>query len=479
MSSDRLLEIPELVSLIGQHLDQHDFTVCIRVCRAWFDVFTPLLYHTIAVYEFDLYSHKFEGATSRSRRSFKNASLASSDEDPGCGGSMVYKYGHLIHSITSSNIHALTYLGEQAVNLTHVAIRRSSIDDVLYRPLYADDTEKLNWSQYWAEIQDRELIISTWVALIDRNPGLKSVRVDLSHCCSGTERIIHALAKCEHLEDVYLSSMVEPNTLEMMLDHCPQILSLSTTCGTQTTTKVPGFRHQTFRAESKGNVGASTKIRHFDIRTHEPWIPYVLRRCPDLLSLILPSVGMDIFIVLAQEVITLSLSKFFRLRSLELTLQASSIQTHKILLATLFNSCSASLTAMTITDTFGHDFGKVVIPHIDPLVWSRLEEFHYTGRDFDKHKTPSYHLCRVLALCPNLRVFEISMTMITASEFLTTPFVCSQTLASLKLTVCNTNGDHGTVRAPNYPATAATSLARTPLYATTTTTQPDPVLLSG
>ncbi|KAG0312056.1 hypothetical protein BGZ97_011461 [Linnemannia gamsii] len=407
MSSDRLFKIPELVSLIGQHLEQHDYTVCIRVCR-----------------------------TCRAPRSLKNASLASSDKDPGYGGSMVHKYAHLIHSIVCPNIRALTYLGEQAVNLTHVALRPGFPDDVIYRPLCVDDTERLAWSQYWESFQDRELIISTWVALIGRNPGLKSVRIDFYHCDSGTERIIHALAKCAQLEEVHLGSMTEPNTLEMMLDHCPQILSLSTTYNLRNTTRVPDAGYQTFRAETMGNVGASTKIQHLNIRTLYSWLPHVLRRCPDLLSLIIPQVGLHVFTSIAQEVISLSLSKFFRLRSLELSLRTITIKS-KFLLATLFNSCAASLTAMTITDTHRHDFGQVVFPHIDPLVWSRLEEFRYSGSEPFSHETPSYQLCRVLALCPNLRIFEISDTMITASEFLTTPFVCSQTLVSLKLIVCS------------------------------------------
>ncbi|KAF8943830.1 hypothetical protein BGZ47_005021 [Haplosporangium gracile] len=403
MTGNRLLRIPELLSLIGQHLDQHDLTLCIRVCCEWFDTFTPFLYHTIAVYDFDLYSHKFEDAATRAQRSAKNAHLASSDDDPGYGGSMVYKYAHLIHSIASPNIHALAYLGDQAVNLTHVSLLPDFPDPVVFRPL---------------------------------NPGLKSVRIDLNHCDSGAERIIHALAKREHLEDVYLESVVEANTLEMMLDHCPHILSLSATFGHRDD-YVHGIDHQIFKAESMGCVGTPTNIRHLSIRNTETWISHVLRRCPDLQTLMLPSVDMGVFTILAQEVITLSSSKFFSLHSLELTLRALTAGANNVLTATLLNSCSASLAALTITDISRQDFGRTVIPSIDPLLWSRLEEFRYTGLDVYGLFTPSYSLCNVLALCPNLRVFEVSHTMVTATEFLSTRYVCGQSLVALTLTVCS------------------------------------------
>ncbi|KAF9306319.1 hypothetical protein BGZ91_008592, partial [Linnemannia elongata] len=340
MTGNRVLKIPELVSLIGQHLDQHDFTHCIRVCREWFDIFTPLLYHTISVYDFDLYSHKFKGETNRAKRSAKNNYLASSDDDPGYGGRMVHK-----------------------------------------------------------------------------NPSLKSVRIDLDNCDSGTERIIHALAKREHLEEVYLESIIETNIIELTLDHCPHILSLCATFGLGAN-YVPGSNEQVFDVNSTYRVGAPTKIRHLHIRTTQAWLPHVLRRCPDLQTLMLYPLDANVFTILAQEVINLSLSKFFGLRSLEFTLPRLTTETNAALPTTLINSCSASLTALAITDNSRHDF---FIPQIDPLIWSRLQEFRYTGWSAYRHNnTFVSQVCGVLALCPNLRVFKVLKAMVTATELLST-----------------------------------------------------------
>ncbi|KAK5817041.1 hypothetical protein F5H01DRAFT_342288 [Linnemannia elongata] len=434
MTGNRVLKIPELVSLIGQHLDQHDFTHCIRVCREWFDIFTPLFYHTISVYDFDLYSHKFKGETNRAKRSAKNNYLASSDDDPGYGGRMVHKYAHLIHSITSSNIHALTCLGDQAVNLTHVGIRTRTPNATIFRPPCADNNEWMAWFWYREPFRDDELVVATLVALIDRNPGLKSVRIDLDNCDSGTERIIHALAKREHLEEVYLESIIETNIIEMTLDHCPHILSLCATFGLGAN-YVPGSNEQVFDVNSTCRVGAPTKIRHLHIRTTQAWLPHVLRRCPDLQTLMLYPLDANVFTILAQEVINLSLSKFFGLRSLEFTLPSLTTETNTALPTTLINSCSASLTALAITDNSRHDF---FVPQIDPLLWSRLQEFRYTGWNAYRHNnTFVSQVCSVLALCPNLRVFKVLKAMVTANELLSTQVVCGQTLVSLTLTVCS------------------------------------------
>ena len=434
MTINRLFKIPELVLLIG--LDQHDFTLCIRVCREWFDIFTPLLYHTIAVYDFDLYSHKFEGATSRSKRSAKNAHLASSDDDPGYGGRMVHKYAHLIHSITSPDIHALTYLGDQAVNLTYVSLIPCFPGLVVFRPLYADAVEQLSWYKHWESLRDRKLIVSTWVALIDGNPSLKSVHIDLNNCVSGTEQIIHALAKCGHLEEIHLESMIQADIIEMVLDHCPHILSLSASCRRRRS-HTRGD-HQIFKAVSMGGVGAPTKIRYLNISNTEPWIYHVLRRCPDLKTLVLPQVNMDEFPVLSQGLITLTSTKLFNLRSLTLSIDAYKTATneggHP---APLINSCAASLTVLSITYISSPGFGRFVIPQIDPLLWLRLEEFRYRGPNAYGPDSPSHRLCDVLALCPNLRVFELFEVMVTATDFLSTQVVCDQTLAELALTVCS------------------------------------------
>ncbi|KAF9296984.1 hypothetical protein BGZ88_011402 [Linnemannia elongata] len=434
-----LANFPELVSLIGHHLDRHDLTTCVRVCRSWFDAFTPLLYHTVVVYDFDLYSTKFDVPPYRAQRSTKNAHLASSDDDPGYGGGMVHKYGHLVHSITSSNIRALAYLGDHAVNLTHVVLHPCFSSPAMFGTVIADTREQKAWGRLCGRFEDRELIISTWIALINRNPGLKSVRINLDSCDMGTERIIHALAKCEHLEEVYLESMTEANTLEMMLDHCPHILSLSATCG-QRATYVLRADQQMLKAEYPAAVGVPTKIRHFNITTDKAWnfndctlqlwIIQVLRRCPDLQSLVL-ILDMEMFSILVKEVTALSSSKFFSLRSLKLN--APTTEANNVLLAILLNSCSASLTALTITVFSNGSFGRIVIPMIDPLLWLRLEEFRFMGTGTF---TPSNGLCNVLALCPNLRAFEVSDAAVTATEFLSTQFTCGHSLVSFALIAC-------------------------------------------
>lgn len=177
---------------------------------------------------------------------------------------MVHKYAHLIHSITSPDIHALTYLGDQAVNLTHVVSATPFYGAAVFRPPYANPYEHTVWMKYWMRFRDCEPIVSTWVALIDRNPGLKSVRIHLKDCDSGTERIIHALAKREHLEEVYLEAMMEADIIEKVLDLSPHILSLSASCA-QRSVHYRGVESQIFKTESMGGVSAPTKIRYLNL----------------------------------------------------------------------------------------------------------------------------------------------------------------------------------------------------------------------
>ncbi|KAF9115170.1 hypothetical protein BGW39_003122, partial [Mortierella sp. 14UC] len=443
-ASSHLVKIPELLSLIGQHLTKHDFTVCIRVNKAWFNAFSPLLYHTISVVDFEPNLPRFKdppttaGATSTITSTSEEKIL----KGPEHGSNLIHRYCHLIRSITVANIHALTYLGDEAVNLAHIGVHVNLGVTTLFQPLHEDAAECLRRSAFWNYFRNGNVIIPIWVALIHRNPDLKSICVDLNYCDQGTEKIARALGeKANQLEDVVLWGMTQTDTIELFLDHCPHILSLTASCGLRGLTSLDG-PDQIFRKED--DFGTPTKIRHLNIRCTESWLIHVLRRCPDLEDLTIPVLGTAyVFVAIVKEVTQLSLSKFFTLRSLTFTIRARdvtvpffSIDDMKTPITNLLNSCCAQLVSLTVTDEV-RILGQTM-DQLDSRLWSRLEEFRYTSTSSTPHRftAPTYRLCSLLALCPKLRVFEVSNTMVPAPEFLETRPACLQSLTSLKLTVC-------------------------------------------
>ncbi|KAG0217877.1 hypothetical protein BGX33_009309 [Mortierella sp. NVP41] len=451
MEANQLLKIPELVRLIAQHLDQHDLTICLRISHAWFEAFCPLLYETIAVFDFDIYVLNVGYGYARPSSAKNGHARFKGDKPSGYGGSRIYKYGHLVRSIVVREFRSLEYLGDQAVNLSHVHIRRNP-EGHSFRPSFCDGWEQLAWNKHWEKFAGRERIVDTWVALIDRNPGLKSVGIDLFGVDPGTEEIIHALAKREELTEIHLMRITQANTVEMLLDHCPHVPSIRLTNGLMGD-ETP---KQIFSADSSGQAGPATRIRHLDFyekdscHKNQTWINHVLRRCPELETLVLPACDDAVFSEIAQEIIKLSSSKFFGLRRLELYLCWRDMsETHRALIAALLNSCAESLTSLAITDYPNVlveiiDYPNVLVEIIDLIdtgLWERLQEFRYTGYQTTTLDAPVPRLCAPLALCPNLRVFEVSNVMVTANEFLQTRLACLQTLVSFKLIVCCDHSD--------------------------------------
>ncbi|KAG0264219.1 hypothetical protein BGZ95_003640 [Linnemannia exigua] len=490
MPTTRLLKIPELVSLIGQHLDRNDFTICIRVNKPWFDAFCPMLYHTIVVADFDIYTHAsgaaFTALTGTTYTATTITAVAhqaasqppaedsstplplsiSIDEkervkkDIGYGGSRIHKYSRLIRSITVANIHSLTYLGEEAVNLTHIAVRSDLTTNIHFKPAFQDSVERRSWNGFWDQYRKGEVIIPIWVSLIERNPDLQSVHIDLNYCDPGTEKIIHALSQAKQLEVVSLWGMTQIDTIKLLLDQCPHIRSLKTSSGYRAQASLSG-PDQIFKLD---DVGTPTKIRSLNIRTSESWPIHVLRRCPDLEVLTITVFATsDAFVTLVQEVTQLALAKFFVLRGLTFVVRSRDYTTNapipigdrKDIITNLLNSCCAQLTSLTITDSL-----RILVPimdQLDPILWSRLEEFRYThgGSRPSRLAQPTSRLCDLLALCPNLRVFEVSYTPVTAPELLKVHPICLHSLVSLKLIV---SADHFHTRPlsgnPQYPHAA-------------------------
>ncbi|KAF9911572.1 hypothetical protein EC991_003036 [Linnemannia zychae] len=437
-ATSRLVKIPELVSLVGQYLTKHDLALCIRVNKAWFDAYSPLLYHTISIVDFELNSLKLRDPPTTTGATTTSTSKDQVPKVPEYGNTLIHRYCHLIQSITVVNIHALTYLGDEAVNLTHIGVNVNLETTTLIPTLSGDANERLCVDKFWHYFRNGNVIIPIWVALIHRNPNLKSVCIDLSYCDQGTERIVRALGEgAKHLEEVVLWRMTQTNTMELFLDHCPHILSLTASCEVRDSGSLEG-PDQIFR-ESSG-FDTLTKIRHLSIHCNDPWVTHVLRRCPDLEDLTIPALAANVYVAIIKEVTRLSLSKFFTLRNLSLTISprrpSLPIEKVKTTVANLLNSCCAQLVSLTITDSKRMLSQSMV--QLDSSLWSRLEEFRYISKgSYTQHAAaPTDNLCNLLALCPNLRVFEVSNTMIAARDFLQTEIICFQSLTSLKLTVC-------------------------------------------
>ncbi|KAG0224585.1 hypothetical protein B0O80DRAFT_449056 [Mortierella sp. GBAus27b] len=412
MDKQRSILIPELAGLVARNLTTHDLTVCLRVCRGWLQEFAPILYRNICVYDFDFYST--DGGSGFPPRTDK---LKVSADDVGYGGRCIHKYGHLIKTITTNNVHSLQYLGDGCVNLTRISVDR--FRSYSNRPVAYPD------QQFWTNVfrKATQNAANIWADLIGRNPMLVSVVMDLGMVDGGFGKIAEALGRLEHLKEVHLYPLGHMSVIDDVLDHCPNITKL--VCRAVSALDV----NYIFRGS-----GQPTKIRFLDLAGTLMFPSFgqaknVIRRCPGLNRLSLAALEhyKAPFTVFAEAI-----------RTSECHSTLKRLDVHGVVDFTLANQGFRSLLHSSealaqISIPADSDFPPEYYLKGTGLM-NRLVEFRYrnvsvSGSVFNK--VPG-----VLELCPVLQVFELTGAFVTLERFLEIDWACVATLKRLYISIC-------------------------------------------
>ncbi|KAI8599219.1 hypothetical protein EDD21DRAFT_380416, partial [Dissophora ornata] len=413
MKQNNPILIPELVELIAGHLPPHSLTTCLLVNHDWNDAFLPYLYKHIVVFDFDFYSRYPEycfGARTAGK-------MRPAEIDVSYGGSQVFKYTHFTKTITTANVHSFKYLGVNCTNLTHASIVSQYRDKKIYSayPLLPD--ERADWHEYF-KTRTRSQTADLWVELIERNPSLVYVRLDLEEVSQGLDRIAKALSNLSQLQEISLYKPTHRNVVELFLDHCPNITRFEYSAVSPRV------------AFSPSEPARPTQVRHlkFDYpSTCEPRVlAYLVRRCPNLERLSLPFNPRAELLSTVATTIRASECRA-TLKHLDfdgnITSSPGNPELESLLLA---YECLASISFTRARLEFDAAFYLR-----DPGLRDRLQVFTYSptfpGRIFQT--------VAVLELCPNLSVFQIDNASVRIDRFLSIDWCCQESLKSLRISI--------------------------------------------
>ncbi|KAF9360163.1 hypothetical protein BGX34_007918 [Mortierella sp. NVP85] len=101
-STQRRVLIPELTFVIQQYLEAHDLAAASRVCKGWFEAWTPFLYHAVRYnHHHSNYSHHHTTALLNSPHRHAESSTRSQHHVPFLN---LEKYGHWIKVLELTNL---------------------------------------------------------------------------------------------------------------------------------------------------------------------------------------------------------------------------------------------------------------------------------------------------------------------------------------------------------------------------------------
>ncbi|KAG0267734.1 hypothetical protein BGZ95_002788 [Linnemannia exigua] len=181
-----VIRIPGLVSALAKHLSQHDRSICIRVNKVWLDAFTPHLWETVRIVDFDFLSGLKNGDTVCQPWTI----------DDICNDHPLRKQGHLIKHLTLRYRRSLCQLGPSLVSL-----RTLVIDDFLDWKMY----DRTPLMRVWKinNNTDRFNTTSILVNIFRHNPHLSTVKLALA-AHDDIDALADALRHLQELEYVVL-----------------------------------------------------------------------------------------------------------------------------------------------------------------------------------------------------------------------------------------------------------------------------------
>ncbi|KAG0367317.1 hypothetical protein BGZ54_004074 [Gamsiella multidivaricata] len=415
--SERTVLIPELAELIAIDLTPPDLAACVRVDRTWFSTFIPQLYRHICVFDFDFHSH--ENQTNRKSRFEKWLQFWFPKK---LGGSQVYKYAHHIRTISTANVHSLQYLGDTCTNLTHATVEEFLSKRTECRACPFFDREIRYWEDYFRKTT-LLWTVDIWEALIQRNPRLVYVSMDLYQIKDGLHRIAEALGNLDHLRETFLRWPQAKNAIQLFLDQCPSIHTF-TICIEP---------HTRIIARTTAEDGQPTGIKHLRFPMpsypHHTVIAYMIKRCPALERLSLPYLSIPLFSEVAAAIeaspcrTTLKRIDF----SGDMGTSTFVLEPFERLLA-----ASEQLSSISFADSRGDFFASKFLCYIG--LRDRLTELSFTSIDLYKRCSPTL-VFSALELCPNLRVFEMQKASIDVGQFLGLTWACRGSLKKLRITL--------------------------------------------
>ncbi|KAF9122888.1 hypothetical protein BGW39_009418 [Mortierella sp. 14UC] len=434
------IDIPEIVESIVMDLLASDIKSCLCVNRTWFHAFIRLLYENVEVVTRN-YSYPVRGKIPVSLDiDYYNSSRHPAWRSRGLQWVSFQKYGHYTRSLAVPHVQDFENHVVDAqcfVNLTYLCIAPvppPPAQDVTYM------WDERVWGspfRLWSEQNKRytaEIIVEVWVSLIASNPGLKVVNVGLYNVCNGTERIVAALGGLKGLEKVSLTDVCQPNAIELLLDHCPNVEAVFI----ESFYPVERKERQVFRPMSGEDVGQGTRIQRLSVCPRsEPlgfvWIPHILRRCPQLESLDLPAFYDGMFPTIAAEI----LRQCLRLTQLSLSSLTEDDRPSFLQLLQELGKGLISLSFDDCTDLFIRDLTPVDRVLSDPWLPTMLQEIRFTGRPemaWFKYRYPCPTIFQALDdRCPNLRVFDVDIVSLTVEDFIRLKFACRGSLKFLRM----------------------------------------------
>ncbi|GJJ76529.1 hypothetical protein EMPS_08888 [Entomortierella parvispora] len=146
----------------------------------------------------------------------------------GYGGHYVQKYGQFIRTLTVAHPHSLIYVGKHCRNLVELSVYNWMSLDKLCR-LQLEPKLAERWHNFWIS-RNQEKMLQIWIQVLERNPCLKVVRLELSLVpIGGLTRLAMVLSKLEHLQEIEVFDSGVDRRVEVILDHCPSIKKLTWT----------------------------------------------------------------------------------------------------------------------------------------------------------------------------------------------------------------------------------------------------------
>ncbi|KAG0306959.1 hypothetical protein BGZ98_001381 [Dissophora globulifera] len=406
--------IPELADFIAAYLPAQSLAVCLRVSRDWHGAFLPLLYRNIAVFDFDYHAkHVDHGHPSGSVTSSQRSAT-----DVGYGGSRVHKYTHFTRTIVAANVHSFKYLGASCTRLTHASIiQNQNFTTARHAPPLLPQATRTAWNKYFAE-HSFPRTVDLWVQLIERNPSLVCVRMDLEEVMHGSENIAEALGSLKHLQELTLFKPTQRNAVEIFLDHCP------------------GIRTFEFISESPRTIftpvepAKTTQIRH--LKFGYPFAPeprvcaYLLKRCPNLEWLTLPlNARLELLTTAGATINSLNIRS--TLTRVDFDGNISLLHVPQAIFCSLVEPENVSSITFSRARV---DFESLTYL-ADPGLRERIRVLVFS---FALH-IQAHNTVAVLETCPNLEVFELENAHISVHEFLDLNISCQASLTSLKLSI--------------------------------------------
>ncbi|KAK3822944.1 MAG: hypothetical protein J3Q66DRAFT_330477 [Benniella sp.] len=365
--------IPEIASLVIDHLRPHDLQSCVRVCKSWRDMFLPLLYWRI------IYQSSENGEQQGNPRSCQ----------------VFQQFGHHIRAleVKHSPFPDPAQFGPGCRLLNELRVGGS--DSILGN----------GWTQHM-------------MALIDNNPHIHTLWLSTHHLdfLISDQKILRRLPELKDL-GLALGKVRKTTTLDEILACGPRLERLQFAVASDCVYKVA-------TVDSNQEQPALWKLSSLTLWNDQPrFSQELMRHCPNLRQFIgfarrLAKHGGDTLQSVQQMVSHLHSGHPFRLQRLELMGWdhfTRFLALEELLTADVRSSglSTVKLRSIRITDNI---IRGLTTAHAQALVEVSLRDCHWDLDDYGVHD--------LLSECPGLRCLEVEGKAVYMEDLVRSPWVC-------------------------------------------------------